>query len=458
MSWSVITRTKLLIDIGSTFTKAVAVDVDQVALLATATSPTTVREDVSIGLERALAKIAEEIGSTNEAEIIACSSAAGGLRMVSIGLIPELSAEAAKRAALGAGAKIIGLYSHQLTRREIRHIEESTPDLVLLAGGTDGGNEDVIVHNAGLLAKSNVTAAIIVAGNKSAYDTIEEIFEQSSKTVRFVDNVMPEIGKLEVQACREAIREVFMGRIVHAKGLDRAKELVNHVIMPTPAAVLNGAVLLADGTDGEPGLGELVVVDVGGATTDIYSIAKGTATKRAVFMKGLPEPYAKRTVEGDLGVRHNIDTLAEICRRKGVVIDEAIISLFESDTSRTPANEKEVAVDTLLARAAVETSFERHVGRVETVYGPQGEMLVQIGKDLSDVRTVIGTGGPVIRGSAPAEILSGVLAESENGNLLKPRKADFYLDQNYIMYAMGLLARTEPKAALAIMKKGLKRI
>jgi uncharacterized protein (TIGR01319 family) len=451
-------RIKLLIDIGSTFTKAVAVDLDQTAVIATAKSPTTVQEDVTLGLERALAKISEQIGNGSGTEIIACSSAAGGLRMVSIGLVPELSSEAAKRAALGAGAKIVGLYCHQLTRREMQQIEGLSPDLILLAGGTDGGNETVIVHNAGVLARSGVSAAIIVAGNKSAYDAIEETFETSSKMVRFVDNVMPEIGTLEVQPCREAIREVFMGRIVHAKGLDRAKELVNHVIMPTPVAVLNAAVLLANGTDGEPGLGELIVVDVGGATTDVYSIARGTATKRAVLMKGLPEPYAKRTVEGDLGVRHNIDTIMEICERRGIVVDEGVVSLFQSDASKTPTNDAERCVDTVLTRVAVETSFERHVGKIETVYGPQGEMLVQIGKDLSEVKTVVGTGGPVTHAAEPITILSGVLAGGENGNLLKPREANFFLDENYIMYAMGLLARTEPREALVMMKRNLRKI
>jgi uncharacterized protein (TIGR01319 family) len=451
-------KTKMLIDIGSTFTKAVAVDLDRPTVLATAKSPTTVKEDVTIGLENALKKIEEQIGKPGDSEIIACSSAAGGLRMVSIGLVPELSSEAAKRAALGAGAKIIGLYCHQLTRREIRQIEESAPDLILLAGGTDGGNETVITHNAALLAKSNIAAAIIVAGNKSAYDALEDIFSESTKTVRFVDNVMPEIGKLEVQACREAIREVFMGRIVHAKGLDRAKELVDHVIMPTPVAVLNAAALLANGAQGEPGLGELIVVDVGGATTDVYSIAKGNSTKRAVMMKGLPEPYAKRTVEGDLGVRHNIDTLMEICSNRGICVDDGVISLFQSDASRTPADDREREVDTILTRVAVETSFERHVGRIETVYGSQGEMLIQVGKDLSEVKTVIGTGGPITHAVAPGEILRGVLSESVNGNFLKPREAGFYLDHRYIMYAMGLLSRTDPKAALAIMKDNLKTI
>lgn len=331
---------KLLIDIGSTFTKATAVDIESPALLATAKSPTTVKDDVTIGLQKALTMLSEQIGSVEGCEVIACSSAAGGLRMVSIGLVQELSSEAAKRAALGAGAKIIGHYSHQLTRREIRQIEDSLPDLILLAGGTDGGNEDVIVHNAGILAGSNIRAAIVVAGNKSAYDRIEDVFEGSSKVVRYVDNVMPEIGKLEVQPCREAIREVFMERIVKAKGLSKAKELVGHVIMPTPAAVLNGAVTLANGAEGLPGLGELIVVDVGGATTDIYSIAKGTPTKQATFMKGLPEPFAKRTVEGDLGVRHNIETIVEICSHQGIPVDHEVIAAFQADASKTPSNER----------------------------------------------------------------------------------------------------------------------
>jgi uncharacterized protein (TIGR01319 family) len=449
---------KLLIDIGSTFTKATAVDIEAPALLATAKSPTTVKDDVTIGLQKALAMLSEQIGSVEGCEVIACSSAAGGLRMVSIGLVQELSSEAAKRAALGAGAKIIGHYSHQLTRREIKQIEESLPDLILLAGGTDGGNEDVIVHNAGLLAASNIRAAIVVAGNKSSYDRIEDVFEGSPKVVRYVDNVMPEIGRLEVQPCREAIREVFMERIVKAKGLSKAKELVDHVIMPTPAAVLNGAVTLANGAEGEPGLGELIVVDVGGATTDIYSIAKGTPTKQATFMKGLPEPFAKRTVEGDLGVRHNIDTIVEICAHQGISVDHEVIAAFQADASKTPSNDRETAVDTLLARIAVETSFERHVGKIETVYGAQGEMLVQVGKDLSDVSIVIGTGGPVIHSNHASEILKGVLADTRTGNLLKPKKCDFFLDQSYIMYAMGLLATSAPKAALKIMKENLKKL
>lgn len=449
---------RLLIDIGSTFTKATAVDIDREEVLATAKSPTTVKHDVTLGLKKALAEIEQQIGSVEGKPITACSSAAGGLRIVSIGLVPELSLEAAKRAALGAGAKVVGHYHHELTRREMKEMEAISPDLILLAGGTDGGNEGTIVHNAGMLARSTMAAPIVVAGNKCAFDAIEDVFEGSGKTVRFVENVMPEVGKLEVQACREAIRAVFMENIVKAKGLNRAAELASTIIMPTPAAVLNAAVLLATGAQDEKGLGELVVVDVGGATTDVYSIGKGTPTRAGVMLKGLPEPFAKRTVEGDLGVRHNIDTLCEICTDKGILLDEGVISAFHADAERLPGDEKERLVDAQLARTAVETSFDRHVGKLEIFYGPQGETLIQVGKDLSNVNTVIGTGGPIIHSSSPRDVLSAVLGGPGDTNPLKPHSANFYLDADYIMYAVGLLAKTHPVAALRIAKGHLKRL
>jgi uncharacterized protein (TIGR01319 family) len=198
----------------------------------------------------------------------------------------------------------------------------------------------------------------VVAGNKCAYDKIEDMLKDASKTAVFVENVMPQIGRLEVQACREAIREVFMENIIKAKGLDGAKQFVGDIIMPTPAAVLNAATLLADGVDGEEGIGELIVVDVGGATTDVYSIAKGNPSSSAVLLRGLPEPYAKRTVEGDLGVRHNIDVLMELCGKKGIFVDKSVFSSFRENPDQIPASKDEFVFDAALASVAVETSFE----------------------------------------------------------------------------------------------------
>jgi uncharacterized protein (TIGR01319 family) len=449
---------KILIDIGSTFTKAVAIDLENETLLSSARAPTTASEDVTIGIGNALKSLAEKTGRIETMDITACSSAAGGLRMVSIGLVPELSSEAAKRAALGAGAKIVGHYSHHLSGNEIRRIENTSADLILLAGGTDGGNEKVILHNAAVLANSAISAPIIVAGNKSAYDEIERIFSGSGKTITFVKNVMPELGKLKVRDCREAIRETFMKNIIHAKGLDKAMALVTDIIMPTPVAVLNAAVLLSRGINDEQGLGEIIVVDVGGATTDVYSIARGTPKREVVILRGLPEPFSKRTVEGDLGVRHNIANLLEIAETRGIAVDGEIVSAFHANPGNLPVTQQEKDVDAALARIAVEASFERHVGTLEMVYGPHGPMLIQKGKDLSEVTSVIGTGGPIIHGAHPETILSGILSTAGDENSLKPSQADFFLDSNYIMYAIGLLAQSEPEAALRFGKKYLLKI
>ena len=449
---------KLLIDIGSTYTKAIVVDLERECILASAKALTTVATGIDHGVAAAIASVTGSMTPIGREDVIACSSAAGGLRMISVGLIPEYSAEAAKRAALGAGAKIVGQFCHQLSRTEIVEIEALDPDIILLAGGTDGGNDKVILHNAAMLAQSGVTAPIIVAGNKCAQDAIAQELLAAGKVCKLVGNVMPDIGRLEVDSCRQAIREVFIANIVKAKGLDRAEILVGNLIMATPAAVMAAATLLSQGSGNIGGMGELVVIDVGGATTDVYSVANSAPVSAAVVLRGLPEPYAKRTVEGDLGVRHNIATLQALGQALGLKLNEDAIAAFAADPSRLPGNEAERQVDTELARLAVKISFDRHVGRLEASYGPHGEILLQTGKNLSEVRTVIGTGGPLAHASDPAAMLKNVLADSSEKRLLKPEAAEFYVDSGYSLYAMGLLAQTEPQIALRIMKRGLRRV
>ncbi|MCX7904683.1 MAG: glutamate mutase L, partial [Caloramator sp.] len=133
----------LLIDFGSTYTKLTAVDLEKEEVLATAKDLTTVQTDIMIGFNNAFEKLKEkiDISKVNFVEKLACSSAAGGLKMIAIGLVPELTAEAAKRAALGAGARILGVYSYELTKHEMEEIVKKKPDIILLAGGTDGGNK-----------------------------------------------------------------------------------------------------------------------------------------------------------------------------------------------------------------------------------------------------------------------------------------------------------------------------
>ena len=451
---------RLLIDFGSTFTKVVAVDLDRVEVVATARVPSTVDTDITVGLRQALQKIEQNtgIGGLEEREALACSSAAGGLRMVCAGFVPELTSKAANQAALGAGAKVIGCYSYKLTRREIEEIESLAPDIVLLSGGTDGGDEKVIVHNAGMLSRTGRGVTnIIIAGNKTAYDEIRDIFGANKKNVLYTRNVMPEIGALDVAPCNKEIRELFMKNIIEAKGIARARAIIKDVIMPTPSAVLEAARLIADGCGDDKGFGELIIIDVGGATTDVHSIAQGRPARADTIVTGLPEPYEKRTVEGDLGLKYNLDRLLELCQGRATPPGfEAIVAGFHA--GRLPITDAELECHRLLTCLTVEVAMDRHAGKLEIVYGPHGERLVQQGKDLTGVKTVIGTGGPIVFSNCRREILERALFREENPFSLKPKNPAFYIDGQYILYAVGLLSQVEPGKALSLARKYLEPI
>ncbi len=453
-------KIRLLIDFGSTFTKVVAVDLEKEDVAAVARVSSTVDTDITIGLERAFRVIEADIkiGERERKKAMACSSAAGGLRMVCVGFVPELTSEAANRAALGAGAKVVGRYSYQLTNHEAEEIERIAPDILLLAGGTDGGNEKVIVHNAAVVARSNhAIKNIVVAGNKATHDKIKTIFSEFPGKVFFTRNVMPEIGKLDVEPCNREIREIFIKHIIEAKGIARARSMIEDVIMPTPSAGLEAARLIAQGCKGVSGLGELLVVDVGGATTNVHSIATGKPTGNAIVLDHLPEPYVKRTVEGDIGLKYNIATLEELAREREKPTDfDTVVKRFYS--GKLPESDIELMCHDIMSRIAVETAVSRHVGRLEIVYGPSGEIFVQRGKDLTQIKTVIGTGGGIIFAADPRRVLEGALYQEENSTILKPKAPTLLVDECYIFYAVGLLSQVEPAKALNVIKKHLRKV
>lgn len=458
----------LFIDFGSTFTKVVLVDLKNLQVAGRTQRPSTVDTDITIALNAALKDIRDLLGRDVPYRYrLATSSAAGGLKMAAIGLVPELTVEAAKRAALGAGAKVVGVYAYRLSRKELQKIENASLDLILLAGGTDGGERETIISNAAVLSRlKGLTTPIIVAGNKTAADEVSAVLASGNKEHVITENVMPEIGVLEVDHVRAIIRELFISRIVEAKGLKNAEALIGDIVMPTPTAVLTAARLLAEGTAEEEGLGELVIVDIGGATTDVHSIAKGDPTEPGLVKKGLPEPYVKRTVEGDLGMRYNASTIVQVAGEdlfmEGLGNEEVdlqqSIGRFSADPGILPESEGEKALDVQLAGAAARLAVERHAGRIETAYGPSGQVYIQYGKDLRNVRTLIGTGGPLIFAPAPESILRGTLFAEENHFSLRPQNPGFYLDEKYLLYAVGLLSEKEPVAALKLGKKYLKRL
>ena len=451
--------TALLIDFGSTFTKVRAVDLEGANIIGTGQGPSTVTTDISEGLEAALLDLQTGIGSLPDFKYrLACSSAAGGLKMVTVGLVRELTSEAARQAALGAGAKLTGGFSHGLTASDIAEIEGLDPDIILLAGGTDGGNAEVILENAGKLATTAVTCPVVVAGNREAADGAADLLRVAGQPVTITENVMPEFGELNVEPARAAIRAVFIKRIVHAKGIDKAAQMFDAVLMPTPAAVLDGAKLLSEGVGGKTGLGTLLVVDVGGATTDVHSVASGESTMESVVAHGLPEPHLKRTVEGDLGMRLNAAAIVEaagletVAEWAGLSVSRArkILDAVTDDMEHLPATEDEARFDRALARAAVEAAVTRHAGSLSIVQTVTGPVSMQTGKDLSAVETLIGTGGVLAHGGGSMEILSAGLAEAARPQNLKPRAPKMFLDSDYVLFACGLLAAVAPEAALTL--------
>jgi len=450
----------LLIDFGSTYTKITAVDIEQESIIGTARGITTVDTDIMDGLNKALVELFDQTGKLDFTKVLACSSAAGGLKMVAIGLVPELTAEAAKRAALGAGAKILGVFGHELSEYELAEIAQLDPDIILLAGGTDGGNKQVILHNAAVLKDLGKDIPIVVAGNKSVTPTVVKILSETMTQVVPTANVMPKLNEINIEPARQSIREVFLQRIVEAKGLNKANKLVDRLVMPTPAAVLKAAELLSRGTRNEAGIGDLMVVDIGGATTDVYSIAKGDPTTNAV-LRGLPEPFGKRTVEGDLGMRYSATALLKAAGAD-LIADfadsstenvERYIEKVSGDIDHLPQEEQEKKLEVAMGRACTKLGVDRHAGQLETHYSAIGQVFVQTGKDLTNVNTVIGTGGVIISNEKPLEILTGILYEANSPQILKPKQPEFAIDKQYILAAMGLLCEDYPDIAMRMMKK-----
>lgn len=457
----------LTADFGSTYTKLTAIDAAKGAILGTSTAFTTIETNVMDGFNTALSKLEANIGSFKFDEMLCCSSAAGGLKMVALGLVPELTAKAAKMAASSAGAKVVKTYSFEISMQEQEEIYEINPDLVLLCGGTDGGNKDVIVANAKRLCNIKRNFSIIAAGNKSASYQLEEIFSASDKDYIITENVMPEFNKLNIEPAKQRIKELFISKIIDAKGLSNAQKMSRFKIIPTPLAVLNGCELYSKGTKQEAGEGNLLAIDIGGATTDVYSMTNGLPTIENVMIKGLPEPFAKRTVEGDLGMRYSLSSLAEeidldlIAAESGIgkqEITDWVKNCTQNPDRLASANTNEQKIEEILARNAIKIAVERHAGIFQPAYTPWGQIFTLTGKDLSDITSVIGIGGVIINSENPKYMLEGAVSATSDAMYAKPKSPNYMLDKKYIFASMGLLSAIDPELALRIMKKEIKPI
>jgi uncharacterized protein (TIGR01319 family) len=447
----------LLIDFGSTYTKVALFSLEPPGLIGVSQAPTTVESDLMEGLEAALASF-----STAQREGIAfrraCSSAAGGLGIVAVGLVPELTVKAAREAALGAGARVLAAYAYTLSGAEIAEIGLLKSDLILLAGGTDGGNRQVILENAAAIADSGLELPVVVAGNKSAADEAAAILKGKVPRVVVAGNVMPGVNRLQVEPAREAIRGLYLSEITRARGLDRIQQQVG-LVMPTPLAVMKAGELYRKATGRDT-----IIIDMGGATTDIHSFADGRPRSGGRIVKGPPEPLIKRTVEGDLGMRVSLPALLEVISPEELArslpfaaeASEVLAYARRAARSRSllPGDERERAFDGAIAAAAIREALRRHAGSLTETYTPQGRLWVQQGKDLTAAATVIATGGILVHSEDPGALLRAGLLQ-EDPLILTPRSPQLFLDRSYILASAGLLAETRPEAAQAILEETL---
>ncbi len=452
----------LLIDFGSTYTKITAVDINNEVIIGTASSFTTINTDINEGLHMAIEALEKQTGKLEYCEYLACSSAAGGLKMMASGLVPSVTATAAKEACLGAGAKVIKVYSYEMTEDDIKEIEKIKPEIFLLAGGTNGGDKKCILHNAKILASCKADFPIIIGGNKEVSYKCKEILNK--KETYIVENVMPIFGELNVEPAQKKIREIFLQKIINAKGITKVGKLISEIIMPTPSALMRGIELLSNGYEDEKGIGELMAIDLGGATTDVYSACDGSPKESNVIFKGIEEPYIKRTVEGDIGMRYSIDGIID---EVGIDSIASIINLSTTQTKEMitylkinpqvlPTEKDFINLDFVLAAKAVEIATIRHSGKREKIYTSNGIAYLQKGKDLTQVKKIILTGGALINLPSAYNILEYACFNETIQESMRPKNAEILVDKKYILQAMGLLSKSYPKIAIRIMKKELK--
>ncbi|MDQ3450938.1 MAG: glutamate mutase L, partial [Actinomycetota bacterium] len=256
-------------DVGSTYTKGAAVHAETGALLAVATHPTTLTPDVLVGLDAVRADLAAQVEQLVVDEVLVCSSAGGGLRLAVVGYERAVTAEAGYLVGLSAGARVVHVAAGRLDVAGVAALVDSRPDVVLLVGGTDGGDTEVVVHNGDRIARSHLRCPVVVAGNAEVTSSVATALTVRGKHVLSTVNVLPSIGVLDAAPARAMIREVFIRHVIGGKRLSRGAQFASLVRAATPDAVLAGVEVLADGAGGTPGAGDILVVDVGGATSDV---------------------------------------------------------------------------------------------------------------------------------------------------------------------------------------------
>jgi uncharacterized protein (TIGR01319 family) len=452
-----------LADFGSTYTKVRLVEPGEGRLLARAEAPTTIATDLMEGYAAALEAASSQLAEPAPIErALAASSAGGGLRVAAIGLVADLTAAAARQTALNAGARVGAVLAGELGEGELGELDRARPEIVLFAGGTDGGQSKMVLDNARRLAAHGLDAHVVVACNAAIAERVASILGEAEIAAEVAANVMPELGRLEIDSAREGILALFLEHVIGGKGLSAGPEFARMVRMPTPEAVLNATRLLSRGPDERGGAGDVIVVDVGGATTDVHSDRAVEAATPGIEEPLLPAPPTLRTVEGDLGLRAGAPGVLDADRRwleQQPRVGEEDLERAVAQRARRPDWVPEDAagagLDRLLATSACTHALDRHCGTMLLARGEAGPpTLARDGPDLREVGRMIGTGGVFAHGADGARILSATL-ERRAPRSLSPRDPRIAIDGGYVLAAAGLLATLDPRAAFRLLEREL---
>lgn len=461
---------KICVDIGSTWTKAAMFNLshDRFSVEARSVMATTT-DHLPDGVYAALHSLQPEFNwrghEPTPVPVHFSSSAKGGLNVAVVGLVPEMTLQIARLAAFSAGSRICAAYPYRLTRNSIAALERLRPDILLLCGGTDGGNERYVTENARAIAGSEFTGTIVYAGNNQAVDQVSDLLD--AHDLRVTENLMPDFGRLNIEPVRETIRQVFLERIVSGKGLDVLVRRFETQPVPTPLAVLNLVEAIGNHISD---WGSFALIDMGGATTDFYSFCEAYNPDSGAIMKGIIEPALKRSVEGDLGMRVSAAAAFETAQNnvaesvKGLQLNlkemQAYIDRLSIDTSYLPSELVEQQYDRLLASACVYHATLRHAGSIEEVYTTSGPIWAQSGKDLRRVNRIVGTGGFLAAMGRAGDVLDFPVAKvlkSEKVALL-PEKFEYYADTDYVLPLLGCLAAKYPQQSAAAAVSCLTRM
>lgn len=475
----------LATDCGSTTTKAILIEKVDGHYRQTyrGEAPTTVEQpvaDVTVGVTNAATEVGELAGRRlidDDGQIIrpargregcdiyiSTSSAGGGLQVLVTGVIREMSAASAERAALGAGAIVLDIIASNDKRKpheQIQRIRELRPDMVVMAGGTDGGTTKHVVQVAELIGPakprprfgSNYKLPVIFAGNEDAAALVAKTFDESI-TLSVVDNVRPVLERENLAPARDKIHDLFLEHVMaHAPGYDKLISWADAPIMPTPGAVgdILQQIAKARGIN-------CVGVDIGGATTDVFSVFDGEEGK----------PVFNRTVSANLGMSYSI---SNVCAEAGMpsILRWVHIDMDERELRNRVKNKmirpttipqtlEALIFEQAVSREALRLAYIQHKAFATTLKGVQQQRTVgdtfsqtasgQTIVDNMKLNLLVASGGVLSHAPRMEQTASMLIDAFEPEGVTELAK-----DSIFMMPHLGVLASVHPQAAIEVFER-----